>query len=226
MILHFIIGSCFGSFFCLIAQRLPVNESILSPGSHCNHCQTRLVWYELIPLFSILWQKFRCRYCHCKLSISYFSAETLCGALFSWHFYFYPWEFLPLFWISTAFLLSLMDVFYLLIDSLLLYLFWGVLWFSWLLTASFHWESVILVVFVMCLLLAFVPRSLGIGDCLLLICWSGGLSVASLAQLLFIASLLGVTFFIFYYLRYQKQLVQLPFIPFLTMGLIIVLSSL
>lgn len=225
MILHFILGSCFGSFFCLVAQRIPINESILSLGSHCNHCQTRLAWYELIPLLSILWQNFHCRYCHCKLPISYFLAEVVCGALFSWHFYFYSWDLLLLFWISMAFLLSLMDIFYLLIDSLLLYLMWGILWLSWFLNANFHWKSVLLVIFVMCLILSFVPRSLGIGDCLLLICWSGGLSLVSLAQLLFVASLLGVTYFVFYYVCYRKQLVHLPFIPFLTMGLIIVLSS-
>jgi len=50
----FIIGLFFGSFYLVVATRLPKNESIVSPGSHCENCNHRLSWYELIPSFSYL----------------------------------------------------------------------------------------------------------------------------------------------------------------------------
>ena len=55
----FIIGLFFGSFFDCIANRLSKGESIIKPGSHCENCKHKLSWYELIPVFSFIFQKGR-----------------------------------------------------------------------------------------------------------------------------------------------------------------------
>lgn len=78
----FIVGLFFGSFFNVCAERLSCNESIIKPGSHCENCNHQLSWYELIPVFSYIFQKGRCKYCHIKLSIQYPLTELITGLLY------------------------------------------------------------------------------------------------------------------------------------------------
>jgi len=87
IIWFFILGSVFGSFFGVVGSRLPKKESIISPGSHCTYCKHVLKWYELIPIFSYIIQKGKCRNCKKKLSIFYPLIELACGLLFSLSFF-------------------------------------------------------------------------------------------------------------------------------------------
>lgn len=81
-LLIFIIGAIFGSFFYVVGTRLPNNESLLFPGSHCTYCNHKLKVFELIPIFSFIGLKGKCRYCHKKLSNNYIIYEILTGILF------------------------------------------------------------------------------------------------------------------------------------------------
>lgn len=83
IIIYFFIGTVIGSFLCLVAERIPKGKSIVFPTSHCIHCKRKLHFFELIPLFSILFLKFRCRTCKQKLSIIYFISELISGLLLS-----------------------------------------------------------------------------------------------------------------------------------------------
>ena len=67
----FIVGIVFGSFFNVVGLRLPKNESLISPRSHCVNCNHILDWYELIPVFSYLFLKGKCRKCKQKISMQY-----------------------------------------------------------------------------------------------------------------------------------------------------------
>ena len=78
----FMIGTIFGSFYYVVAYRIPKGESIVSPPSHCPNCNHRLGPLELIPIFSYLFQLGRCKSCKCKISIFYPLYEILCGLLF------------------------------------------------------------------------------------------------------------------------------------------------
>ena len=83
----FVIGLFFGSFYNCLANRIPKNESIISPGSHCENCNHRLTWYELIPVFSFLIQKGKCSKCKIKLPKEYIITELLTGIMFALSFY-------------------------------------------------------------------------------------------------------------------------------------------
>ena len=65
-ILFFILGLLFGSFFLVIGIRLPKGEDALFSRSHCDTCNHTLKWYNLIPIFSYLFQRGKCSYCHKK----------------------------------------------------------------------------------------------------------------------------------------------------------------
>lgn len=77
-----VLGACVGSFLNLVAWRLPRQESVLGPGSHCPRCGARLAWYELIPLLSWLLQLGRCRHCHAPVHLRYPAVELLGAGLF------------------------------------------------------------------------------------------------------------------------------------------------
>ncbi len=61
--------------------RLPLEESVVSPGSHCRSCSTPLTWYDNIPLFSYLVRRGRCRVCGARFSARYFWVELLTAAI-------------------------------------------------------------------------------------------------------------------------------------------------
>ena len=82
IIFLFILGAIMGSFFAVVATRVPKNESIISPRSHCEFCNHVLSYIELIPIFSYIYQKGKCRNCGKKLSLSYLATELASGILF------------------------------------------------------------------------------------------------------------------------------------------------
>ncbi len=89
----FIFGLIFGSFFNVVGWRLPAKLSLVKPGSFCPKCKHKLRWYELIPLFSYLIQRGRCRNCHAKIPKFYFIIELLTGILFALSFWIFGFSF-------------------------------------------------------------------------------------------------------------------------------------
>lgn len=225
MLLYFIIGCCIGSFLCLTAQRIPLGHSIIYPRSHCVKCCRSLSWYELIPILSIIVQRFRCRYCRCRLPFYYLLAEVLCGGLFVWFFTFSSARnFSTFIWVLSALLFSLMDLFYFMVHSHTLFCSWAVLWIFWLQAGVFQWHSMLLTFIVgAACRLRYGQSYLGAGDTLLVLSWSGGLPLEELLRVLFLASLFGISFFSVYFICHKKKLEKLPFIPFLSSALLIVL---
>lgn len=78
----FLFGIVIGSFLNVCIFRIPKKESIVLPHSHCMTCGYQLQWYDLVPLFSFLFLRGRCRKCHTKLSLQYPLVEGLNGALY------------------------------------------------------------------------------------------------------------------------------------------------
>ena len=83
----FVVGCLLGSFYNVVGIRIPKNESIVFPGSHCMKCGHELKWYELIPIFSYLFLKGRCRNCKDKISLIYPFIELFTGIIFAVSYY-------------------------------------------------------------------------------------------------------------------------------------------
>lgn len=64
-------GILIGSFLNVCIYRIPRNESIAFPPSHCTTCGNPLKIKDLIPVFSYLSLKGKCRYCREKISLQY-----------------------------------------------------------------------------------------------------------------------------------------------------------
>ncbi|MGQ9524377.1 MAG: prepilin peptidase [Armatimonadota bacterium] len=79
----FIYGTVVGSFLNVCIYRMPRQESIIRPPSHCPDCGTRLRVRDLVPIVSFLVQRCRCRYCGSFISWRYLSVELLTGLYFA-----------------------------------------------------------------------------------------------------------------------------------------------
>ena len=66
-----IFGAIVGSFLNVCIIRLPKEESIITPGSHCPHCNHPIMFYDNIPLISYLLLGGKCRYCKRSISAQY-----------------------------------------------------------------------------------------------------------------------------------------------------------
>lgn len=75
------LGACFGSFAAVVALRLPRQESLVQPGSHCPRCGTPLAWFENVPVIGWLLVRGRCRHCGATVPIRYPLVELLCSGL-------------------------------------------------------------------------------------------------------------------------------------------------
>lgn len=77
----FIYGIVIGSFLNVCIYRIPNEESIVLPPSHCGSCNHRLGWLDLVPVLSYVFLKGKCRYCGQKISLRYPGVEVLTGLL-------------------------------------------------------------------------------------------------------------------------------------------------
>jgi len=78
-VLIFILGLIVGSFSNVCIYRIPRNESIIYPASHCPKCRSKIKPVDNIPLLSYILLKGRCRNCKSKISIQYPIVELLTG---------------------------------------------------------------------------------------------------------------------------------------------------
>lgn len=78
----FLFGLCIGSFLNVVIYRLPRRESFMLGRSRCPACGHNLAWYDLIPLFSFLILRGKCRYCRAFISLRYPLIELLTGTVF------------------------------------------------------------------------------------------------------------------------------------------------
>ncbi len=78
-----LLGLFVGSFLNVCIDRLPRGQSIIKPRSHCAACNRELGNLDLIPLFSYLWLRGRCRYCQDPIPLRLPIVEGMTGLLFA-----------------------------------------------------------------------------------------------------------------------------------------------
>ncbi len=81
-LLFFILGSAVGSFLNVVVLRAPKRKSIVSDRSHCPKCKHILCVWDLIPVWSFLFLRGRCRYCKKRISWQYPLVEAVTGLIF------------------------------------------------------------------------------------------------------------------------------------------------
>ena len=228
LILLFIIGLIFGSFFNVVGLRIPKRESIIYPNSHCPNCQSFLSWKDNIPVISYILLKGKCRYCHVPISKIYPITEFSVGLLFM--FAAYEMEtndlVISLALISLLTLATITDIHYFIIPNKLLSFFMGLFIIIRVLHPLDTWYDSLLgflISYLLILLLIIISRGgMGAGDMkfLAVIGFLTGTKIALLGFMF--AILLGGLYGIYLLIIKRKNKSNyIPFGPFISIGILI-----
>ncbi len=79
-----LLGLAVGSFLNVCIYRLPLDQSLVFPASHCPSCDRKLSWFENVPVLAWLALRGRCRTCQAQISVVYPLVELFTGAMFAW----------------------------------------------------------------------------------------------------------------------------------------------
>lgn len=86
------VGAAMGSFVGALVWRLKNKQNFISERSECEYCHHKLDWHDLIPVFSWLALKGRCRYCGKRIGIQALVLEIATAILFMLSFVLWPGE--------------------------------------------------------------------------------------------------------------------------------------
>jgi leader peptidase (prepilin peptidase)/N-methyltransferase len=85
-------GLAIGSFLNVVAARVPLRRSIVSPGSACMACGQEVAWYDNVPVLSYLVLRGRCRGCKTRIGWVYPAVELLTALLIAASFLVFGWS--------------------------------------------------------------------------------------------------------------------------------------
>ncbi|MHB1241995.1 MAG: prepilin peptidase, partial [Gaiellaceae bacterium] len=106
-------GLAIGSFLNVVAARVPLKRSIVSPGSACMSCGHELAWYENVPVVSWLALRGRCKGCGARIGAVYPAVELLTALLVAGSFLAFGWSgtsFVAAFFSATLVTVSATDL--------------------------------------------------------------------------------------------------------------------
>ena len=209
-IYFFLVGSILASFLGLVIDRFP-EKSIIQPASHCDSCQTPLRSLDLIPIFSQVIGRFRCRYCKARYPVWYALFELVLGILFlAW-----SWGWISLgqiILITAGLTLGIYDFRHQEYPLLV----W--LTFHLILMACSGWNLVMVFFLIIGILAHFIDIRMGAGDFLFLASCALVFSATELLILIQFASATGILAFL---LKKKKE--RLPFVPFLLLAACVII---
>lgn len=233
-ITFFLFGIVFGSFYNVVGYRLPKNLSLVKPGSFCPKCKHALKWYELIPLFSFLFQGGKCTKCKTKISWFYPSIEAGTGLLFAISYLIFGFsnELIYSLIISSFLMIVIVsDLTYLVIPDEVTIVMSILLLITKVITEGFLEAGIAILtgaisfLFMYLLMLIgnkmFKKESLGGGDIKLMFFIGLLLSIEEVFVTIFLASAIALPVSLIYYMKKKKDII--PFGPFLLGAALILL---
>lgn len=135
LIIIFLLGTIIGSFLNVVIFRFNTGRKISRGRSMCMSCSKTLKWYELVPIFSFIFLRGKCRKCASPISYQYPIVEFITGLVFvlvTYHFlpiiYVSIWQFIVLttfyfFIFSLLIVISVYDIKHKIIPNSLVFLF-------------------------------------------------------------------------------------------------------
>ena len=128
LIIFFIFGTYFGSFFTVVGLRLPKHLNFINSRSHCDNCKHTLSMLDMVPILSYVFLKGKCRYCGTKISPTSTYMELFCGILFALSYFAFGFSYellIALGIVSLLIILSVSDITYMIIPDEILIFFSG-----------------------------------------------------------------------------------------------------
>ena len=207
-IFFLLLGMILGSFYNVVGWRLPKGESIIYPPSHCPNCNHQLKILDLIPVFSFILQRGKCRYCKNKIAWYYPVFEFLCGVIFMLCYLVFgitPELLKALTFVSMLIIIGIIDGYKVLISSLINGLIAFVAMYLLKTLGDFMFKK----------------ESMGGGDIKLMFIFGLVLGAPLAIISIFIGSLVGLPISLILLSKNSEHIV--PFGPYLSIGAIIIL---
>lgn len=240
-VFSFILGAVFGSFLNVLIIRLPQNLSCVKPRSYCPSCNHQISWYHNIPIFSYILLKGKCAYCETKISSQYIIVEFITAfitmALFMKHSLSLEFLYSSIFF-YTLIVLSFIDFKYKAVPDYLLLIAFIISFFvsDFLLLEMFKYAFLFTGAFVILnFLLTFYiqnikakikkddslkeQEALGEGDIPIIAAIAIILGIKGGLVAIFLSAFFAIIPSI--YFSIIKKDIQTPFIPYLSLGLIV-----
>lgn len=237
LIVAFIMGTIFGSFYNVCIYRIPEKQSIANPPSHCYNCNTRLNPLDLVPILSWILLKGKCRYCKVKVSSRYAIVELLTGVLFALTYITFGYEIQTIYYVflvSLLIIITFIDIdHYIIPDNLILigcitaiivnFLGYGVPFIDGLKGALFAGGGVLVVT----LIIEYVVKKevMGGGDIKLYamvgLFLGTKLSLLTILLSIYIGGAYGIIFIIYNKVKNREFSSMIPFGPFISIATLI-----
>ena len=128
LIIFFILGLFFGTIYTSIGKKLPNHEKLLLIDNKCSKCKHKLSILEMIPVFSYIFLRGRCRHCRGKIDDLYTYMEFFTGVMFSLSYYAFGLSYnllIALGIVSMLMIISVSDMTYYIIPDEVLIFFAG-----------------------------------------------------------------------------------------------------
>jgi leader peptidase (prepilin peptidase)/N-methyltransferase len=232
VLIFFIYGLIFGSFFNVVGLRVPEKQSIVTPPSHCPKCNKQLKPIDLIPVLSYFTTFGKCRYCKASISPIYPIMEVVTGILFTAVYYAYgvtPEAWMNLLFVSLLVIITVSDLAYRIIpDKVLLPFFLVFLVLRFFIhpdeTYVSHLTGMVLG-FAIFFLIALISRGgMGGGDIKLFTVVGLFFGYPLLLLTILLSTLLGTVYGILMVVfQGAGRKTEIPFGPFIAMGSVIAL---
>ncbi|MDI2588247.1 prepilin peptidase [Psychrobacillus sp. NEAU-3TGS] len=228
-LLFFIYGIIFGSFFNVVGLRVPKGESIVKPPSHCTVCDRNLTAVDLVPVFSYLFLRGKCRGCGTKIHWIYPVMELVTGLLFAFAYSQLGFSIeliVAILFISMLVIITVSDLAYMLIpDKILLFFLIPLIIARIFSPLTPWWGSLLGAVagFGVLLLIAVLSKGgMGGGDIKLFFVIGMVLGLVPTLLTLFLASLIGTFFGVIALKKAKKgRKTPIPFGPSIAIAAII-----
>lgn len=229
----FMVGLIFGSFLNSVVYRMKDLMSIFSERSHCPHCKKEIKWYDLVPLFSYIALRGKCRSCSRKIYWQYPLIELATALIFLMlYLNFGISVYSVTLMMISLFLIPIFvyDLYYQIIPDLMMIpsiLVWVVVWigmtvFGYSLGTSFLdclWGALIASAFIGFLVLITKGKGMGMGDIKLVFLLGFILGWPNILVGLISSFILGAVVGIFLVINNTKKMKSsIPFGPFLIAG--------
>lgn len=226
-----ITGLCIGSFLNVCIYRVPLEESIAFPGSHCFNCGYELKWYDLVPVLSYALLMGKCRKCKEKISMQYPLIEIANGLLYVAVFFKFGYsidtlKFMTL--VSLMIVIGMIDfkTKYVFTSTTIVGVIVGIVFIivNWIITKEFPKDNVIgaIVGFVPIFLIVVTTHGMGEGDADIALLCGIFLGAKQTAIMLFFAIILGgIVAGIILLLKLKDKKGEMAFGPYLAIGSII-----
>ena len=247
LVVSFLFGITLGSFYNVVGYRVPKKQSLIYPSSHCTTCNHKLGASELVPFFSYLFQKGKCKHCGAKISLFYPIFELTTGILFALSYYVFGSSidfFIVISFISMLLIIIISDyqmmiipdevlISSIIVISILIFIKGGI---SLLGTSLLNGIISFTIMFILKKIgdFMFKKESMGGGDIKLLfifgLVFGWQMSVISI----FIASFIALPIAVYYSVKYKNQKYieddeipenSIPFGPFLAVAAIIIVLT-